>query len=383
MISLCMIVKDEAPWLVDCIARVSPFVDQIVIVDTGSTDGTPEVARKLGVELFTEQFVDFAQARNAALARTSQDWVLVLDVDEGCLIRKICSTWSRWRRAVTPSGIESRATTTLDGAAGASHAPAGFSRKLAGVSYVQPVYEEPIFPEQTAERVITCWDAAIHHYGYVRSASKMAQKRALYIGLLRRHLGKREEQGWIYAALASLSADAGDFNFALELMAQHAYLWPAAHYRMASVNHARILMAVGQNEWALRLVGEALAWPGLDPYECSRLENVRGLALGRLNRWHDSVEAFNRASAYGFPIAAYHINLALAQINLGLWPEALASLYTGIRLNPSFVEDQKRPEFNNLLCEDLWLHRLDTNSALFAWLESSGMDTLKALSVSV
>ncbi len=78
-----LIVRDEAQALPGCLASLAGLVDEIHVHDTGSTDGTPDVAAELGASvthgLWTD---DFAAARNAALAGWSSDWVLALDADE-------------------------------------------------------------------------------------------------------------------------------------------------------------------------------------------------------------------------------------------------------------------------------------------------------------
>ncbi len=81
-LSLCMIVKDEARNLARSLAPLLPYVDEAVVVDTGSSDGTPELAASLGARVhhFTWCF-DFAAARNFSLERASGDWVLWLDGD--------------------------------------------------------------------------------------------------------------------------------------------------------------------------------------------------------------------------------------------------------------------------------------------------------------
>ena len=81
-LSLCMIVKNEARNLPRSLAPVMPYVDEAVVVDTGSTDGTPELAARLGARVhpFTWCF-DFAAARNFSLEQATGDWVLWLDGD--------------------------------------------------------------------------------------------------------------------------------------------------------------------------------------------------------------------------------------------------------------------------------------------------------------
>jgi tetratricopeptide (TPR) repeat protein len=82
-LALSMIVRNAAADLERCIASARDVVDEIVVADTGSTDGTPDLAYRLGARvLFFPWEDDFAGARNRALAEVRSDWVLVLDADE-------------------------------------------------------------------------------------------------------------------------------------------------------------------------------------------------------------------------------------------------------------------------------------------------------------
>ncbi len=82
-IELNMIVKNGAAGLARCLTSVAPFIDRIVIGDTGSTDATPDIARQFGAELLRLPWEDdFARARNRVLAYRRCDWILVLDADE-------------------------------------------------------------------------------------------------------------------------------------------------------------------------------------------------------------------------------------------------------------------------------------------------------------
>lgn len=82
-VSLCMIVKDEGFFIEDCLSSARPYVDEIVVVDTGSTDNTREIARPLADTLADFTWIDdFASARNAAIELATAAWILVLDADE-------------------------------------------------------------------------------------------------------------------------------------------------------------------------------------------------------------------------------------------------------------------------------------------------------------
>lgn len=82
-ISLCMIVKNEERFLEACLRSVEGIVDEINIVDTGSTDRTLEIAEKFGAKILHREWrSDFSWARNEALAMATKRWTLVLDGDE-------------------------------------------------------------------------------------------------------------------------------------------------------------------------------------------------------------------------------------------------------------------------------------------------------------
>jgi tetratricopeptide (TPR) repeat protein len=82
-LTLCMIVKDEAENLPRCLRSVEGFVDEIVVVDTGSGDETIAIAQSHNAYIAEFPWCDdFSKARNFALGYVKTDWVLVLDADE-------------------------------------------------------------------------------------------------------------------------------------------------------------------------------------------------------------------------------------------------------------------------------------------------------------
>ncbi|MCP4253972.1 MAG: glycosyltransferase family 2 protein, partial [Candidatus Scalindua sp.] len=95
-LSLCMIVKDEEKFLPTCLESVKDHVDEIVIVDTGSTDSTVEIAKKYNARIYHHPWENsFSKARNYSLSYATSDWILILDADEeleredACKLREV------------------------------------------------------------------------------------------------------------------------------------------------------------------------------------------------------------------------------------------------------------------------------------------------------
>ncbi len=78
-----MITKNEEKFLDRCLSSVKDHVDEIIVVDTGSSDKTKEIAESFGAKVFDfEWCYDFSAARNFSLSKATKDWILVLDADE-------------------------------------------------------------------------------------------------------------------------------------------------------------------------------------------------------------------------------------------------------------------------------------------------------------
>ena len=79
-VSLCLIVKNEADRLDNCLKSVAEAVDEIIIVDTGSTDETKEIARRYTDKVYDFTWCDdFSAARNESFRHATKDYILWLD----------------------------------------------------------------------------------------------------------------------------------------------------------------------------------------------------------------------------------------------------------------------------------------------------------------
>ena len=180
-LDLVMIARDEARCIARCLNSARPWVDKMWVLDTGSIDDTVAIAKQCGAQV--AHFVwcdDFAAARNAALAMSQADWVLVLDADE-------------WIEGDVPALAALKTTTDnfigqisvvsqFDGAGVIQEAPSWISRVLPrGVRYSGRVHEQP---DATLPR--RRLDVCVKHDGY-RSAqmqAKQGRNRALLLQAL-------------------------------------------------------------------------------------------------------------------------------------------------------------------------------------------------------
>ena len=85
-----MIAKNEEEWIGQCIESVSSIVTEVILVDTGSTDRTVEIAERLGVRVIHEKWEDdFSPPRNISINAAKGEWILILDADEAIAARDL------------------------------------------------------------------------------------------------------------------------------------------------------------------------------------------------------------------------------------------------------------------------------------------------------
>jgi glycosyltransferase involved in cell wall biosynthesis len=180
-LSLTMIVKDEAATLGRCLSSVRDILDEIVVVDTGSTDCSKEIAASFGARVY--DFIwrdDFAAARNEALRHTTGDWIFWLDADEYL----DHANHQKMRHLVTclkDDNIAFVMTQRSLSSDGASHVPqVRLFRKHPSARWEYRVHERPLPSLLRAGYEIRGTDIVITHTGY--------QDRTTYTHKMKRNL---------------------------------------------------------------------------------------------------------------------------------------------------------------------------------------------------
>lgn len=183
-ISACYIVKNEAKKLAKSIKSLKSQVNEIVVVDTGSTDNTIVVARKLGAKVYSFTWQeDFSKARNFALSKAKGDWLVLLDADEYFTSKTAGNIRQVIRQAKQIDGLLVQLVNfDVDKAEVQNYFYAlRMVRKQAGLHYEGMIHEELKLSGDNTMKLaqVPANMLEIYHTGYATSVSKQKIKRNL------------------------------------------------------------------------------------------------------------------------------------------------------------------------------------------------------------
>lgn len=211
LLSLCMIVKDEADQIEACLESVQSVVDEMIVVDTGSTDGTQELCRKYGATVIEVPWEDsFSKARNIGLNNAQGQWILWLDADE--------QLEKEDREALRQAAVSSEADALflkLIHYQGQQKATASLHlasrcrqirlfRNKKGFRFVRDIHEVLQWPASLPQnRPIPLLPVRIYHFGYIEEAVTRKNKALRNLKLLLRERENPERDPWCDYHLAS------------------------------------------------------------------------------------------------------------------------------------------------------------------------------------
>ena len=219
-LALAMIVKDEEEHLGRCLEAAAPWVDQIVVVDTGSTDRTVEIALQHGAQVLHHEWSgDFAAARNVSFEAVTCDWVMYLDADEvlvageGPKLRALLG--HVWREAFFL--VETNYTGALEDGTAVTHNALRVFRNRPEYRFEGRMHEQIAqhLPAGLPERV-ELTPVRIDHYGYLGVVRDTKDKGARNIELLERQEAEQGPSAFLHYNLGSEYAAAGDKRAALD-----------------------------------------------------------------------------------------------------------------------------------------------------------------------
>ncbi len=353
-LSLCMIVKDEEEMLPRCLAAVAPAVDEIVIVDTGSSDRTIEIAREFGARVIERAWTgSFSDARNVSFAEATGDWLMFLDADEVLVEEDVerlrALRGQTWREAFYLTEISY--TGELGDGTAATHTALRVFRARDEYRFSGRLHEQiaDMLPLYIPERVAAT-DIRVEHFGYLGAVRDAKEKSRRNIELL---LKQRDESmpapflhfnlGSEYGAIGDSQSALAEFERAWELIETdpEGRTWgfmPALASRLV-----RALRVCGRHEECLARADAVLArYPGFTDVVYEQAGAL--LALGRTDEalayYAQCVEMGDAPSKYTATVGmgTFLPQLAIAEIHhaRGATGEAVSLLDDALAEHPGF-----------------------------------------------
>ncbi len=347
-----MIVKDEAETLPRCLESVADVVDEIVMVDTGSTDGTCEVAANHHARVYPLPWPnDFAAARNVSLSYATGDWVLVLDADEvlapsvGSLLHQVDQ--GQMYRGMNTADL--LAVNLIRQELGAPQAPytliTRFFRRLPEIQFLRPYHETiddsvtELQHQDPRWQVMTLDEVAIYHTGYAPDVVVQRDKFNRARTLMEPYLEEHPDDVPLLNKLAALYLEQDQPQQALPLLnralAQTSSLDTLTRYEL--YYHRALVHRHGHPDQATTDYQQALEQDIPPKLKLGSLIN-----FGNLRKQQGDLMAamdlFQQAIHIDPTMAIAHYNLGVIQRLRGYLAEAIAAYQQAIALEPNYAE---------------------------------------------
>ena len=355
MLSLSMIVRNESERLAACLRSVQGFVDEMVVVDTGSTDDTIAIAKGFGASVHSIPWPgDFAPARNQALEWVQGEWVLVLDADEQLRPE---AREPLQRLMAQPEHL---LINLLRQEVGAMQSPysnvSRLFRRHPGIRWSRAYHS--LVDDSVAEllqrephwRIADCPEPALLHDGYRPDLLAQGNKAARLRAAMEAELQQRPGDPYACAKLGSLEVAEGRRDRGLELLRQGLAHCPAAAHpeRYELLLHQAIATAEADGPAAVGLYRQALVTPLPPRLTLAARLNLAALLL-KLGQLEDAEQLCRQATTVAPEIGLGWYNLGLIRRRRGDIAGALNAYGEALRCNPAHAEGHQNLAVAQLL----------------------------------
>lgn len=382
-LSFCIIVKNEAENLPRCLSSVRNVVDEMIVLDTGSSDRTIEIAESFGAQVHTFEWCnDFSAARNESLKYAQGNWVLVLDADE-VLVPEIVP--------ILKGAIEQDdylVFNLIRQEIGAAQSPYSLISRLfrrhPEIWFTRPYHAMiddqvmTLLEREPHWKIGSIPEVAILHEGYqanvIAGRDKVNKARSTMEGFLATH----PNDPYVCSKLGALYVQIGETAKGIELLerglttVQEASTKYELYYHLGSV-----YSELNDFDKAAQHYQEAIQQPILPKLrlgavnnlggllkECGDLQNAQilfqqalkidpnfaiahcnlGATLKAMGQFSAAIEHYNQAIAFNPNYAEAYQNLGVVLLKVGQLPESLQAFRTAIALH----EQQNSPEAERL-----------------------------------
>ncbi len=267
-ISLCMIAKNEEKYLEQCLNSVKDIVAEIIIVDTGSTDKTKEIAKKFDAEIFDFKWIDdFSAARNESLKHATKDWILILDADEIIEKKDLSKIKNLIENPDDFAGFQleqrSYINSFFEGAVKNNsdfelvknyqfyipHNLARLFKNKIGLKFKHRIHElvEDSITEKKLKYKRT--DVILHHFGSAKDEKLITEKTGQYSNMILKQLEENPSSARYNYQAARMYVGRNDFGNALKYFEKAAKIDPK--YKLVFSEIAKIYLAMNDKNRAI------------------------------------------------------------------------------------------------------------------------------------
>jgi glycosyltransferase involved in cell wall biosynthesis len=370
-ISLCIIVKNEADNLPRCLTSAKPYVDEMIVVDTGSTDESVAIVHQYGAKVSHFTWCDdFAAARNAGLSLATGEWILVLDADEELVVE----SQDLRQRLQSSSSVREYSLLLVNQHQGADDQTAPplmrLFRNLPGVQYAGCFHEHVVYAQPTPgfDRSELFLGATIFHYGYAPEL-KVQKLRDRNIPMLEA-MRQREELGlMLLTCLADMYEEIDNLEQS-QACYQEAFerLLPDLQQGICPNETGYLRFLLYRLSWdsleaenyqtAQLLLRQSLSWfPNYPPlvYLAGLLMCYLGFYKGAIPYFQACLEIgdrYDRSEPFDLAYMTSHpaFSLGRCRMELQQWQEAEAAFQLALKFDPDYAPAQERlAEVNGFL----------------------------------
>lgn len=343
-LSLCMIVKNEQASLPQTLNSVKTIVDEMIVLDTGSTDRTIEIAKEYGAQVYHFPWCnDFAAARNEALKYVRGKWVLVLDADE-VLVPEVVP---QIKEAIKNDRY--LVINLIRYEVGATQCPYSLVSRLfrnhPEVNFSRPYHAmvddsvELLLKREPQWQVVSLATVAMQHYGYQQEAIASLDKYNRARTAMEGYLATHPDDPYVCSKLGALYLQMNQVDQGLELLQRGLNANPVEPGLLFELNYhlGNLYTRLEDIEVAARHYQEAILQPILPQLKLGAYNNLGNLLLS-VGDLITAQMAYETTLQLDPSFAVGHNNLGMTLKALGELEKAIASYQQAIALQPDYAD---------------------------------------------
>jgi glycosyltransferase involved in cell wall biosynthesis len=345
-----MIVKNEEENLPRCLESVKDIVDEIIIVDTGSTDSTVKIAESYGAKVFFYKWDNsFANAKNFSLQKASKDWILIMDADDELKREDKDKVIHLVNDKNSNVDVYFGETLSYVGETPGSdmytNLNVRFIKNGKGIKFTGDIHEQIVFENKDSVQLV---NIKFYHYGYLNKTVEVKNKRKRNMEIIQKILKDNPKDSFMLYNMGTEYSAMGNFSEALNYYKKS---YENFNPHLGAFNSKLILKmiycyeALGEFKEEIGLIDEGLkCYP-----KFTELEFHRAIVFYNRKKYDLAIEALKKCIDMGEPLAvfrdlsgvgsyrAYYL-LGVIHFDIENYDEAYKCLDMALKINSKFTQ---------------------------------------------